>query len=115
MGKTFQGNLAHLVEKQGSAVGQLSRGIAGFRLPARCPGRRSLNGQSPDKRLDVALRFTRAVIEKRGGVSDQEVYELSEYAASVDEAARQQLFPGAKCRPPRQDAAATPSHRKSSD
>ena len=36
----------------------------------------SRHGRSPDKRLDVALRFARAVIEKRGGVSDQEVTRL---------------------------------------
>ncbi|NUQ60955.1 MAG: PIG-L family deacetylase [Pirellulales bacterium] len=39
-----------------------------------------------------------------------EVFELSEYAASADLARRQQLFPGAFCRPPRLSAAATPSH-----
>lgn len=39
-----------------------------------------------------------------------EVYELSDYAAAADAAARRRLFPGAKCRPPRQTAAATPSH-----
>jgi LmbE family N-acetylglucosaminyl deacetylase len=38
-----------------------------------------------------------------------EVYEMSEYAASADLARRQQLFPGAVCRPPRQTAAATPA------
>jgi N-acetylglucosamine malate deacetylase 1 len=40
-----------------------------------------------------------------------EVYELSEYAAAADRAARQRLFPGAHCRPPRQTAAATPAQR----
>ena len=39
-----------------------------------------------------------------------EVFELSDYAAAADQATRQRLFPGAKCRPPRQTAAATPSH-----
>lgn len=39
-----------------------------------------------------------------------EVYEISDYAAAADQAARQRLFPGAQCRPPRQTAAATPSH-----
>ena len=38
-----------------------------------------------------------------------EIYEMSEYAASADLARRQQLFPGAVCRPPRQTAAATPA------
>ncbi|MBN2473627.1 MAG: PIG-L family deacetylase [Pirellulales bacterium] len=38
-----------------------------------------------------------------------EVYEISDYAASADDAARSRLFPGAHCRPPRQTAAATPS------
>jgi LmbE family N-acetylglucosaminyl deacetylase len=38
-----------------------------------------------------------------------EVYELSEYAATADLQRRQQLFPGAFCRPPRASAAATPS------
>ncbi len=38
-----------------------------------------------------------------------EVYEMSEYAAAADLARRQQLFPGAICRPPRQTAAATPA------
>lgn len=39
-----------------------------------------------------------------------EVFELSDYAAAADAATRRRLFPGAKCRPPRQTAAATPSH-----
>lgn len=39
-----------------------------------------------------------------------EVFELSDYAASANATTRQRLFPGAKCRPPRQTAAATPSH-----
>ncbi len=41
-----------------------------------------------------------------------EVYEISDYAAAADQATRQRLFPGAKCRPPRRTAAATPSHEK---
>ncbi len=44
-----------------------------------------------------------------------EVFELSDYAAAADEATRQRLFPGAKCRPPRQTAAATPSHDTPAD
>lgn len=39
-----------------------------------------------------------------------EVFELSDYAAAADQPTRQRLFPGARCRPPRQTAAATPSH-----
>jgi len=42
-----------------------------------------------------------------------EVYELSDYAAAADAATRRRLFPGAKCRPPRQTAAAIPSHETS--
>lgn len=38
-----------------------------------------------------------------------EVYELSEYAAAADLARRQELFPGAVCRPPRGSAAAAPA------
>jgi N-acetylglucosamine malate deacetylase 1 len=38
-----------------------------------------------------------------------EVYQLSDYAASADLALRQQLFPGAICRPPHPTAAATPA------
>lgn len=41
-----------------------------------------------------------------------EVFELSEYAASADLERRQELFPGAVCRPPRPSAAATPAHRE---
>ena len=39
--------------------------------------------------------------ERGGRIEFCEVYELSEYAAAADLARRQQLFPGAFCRPPR--------------
>jgi LmbE family N-acetylglucosaminyl deacetylase len=48
--------------------------------------------------------------EERGRqIEFVEVYELSDYAAAADQPTRERLFPGAKCRPPRPTAAATPS------
>jgi LmbE family N-acetylglucosaminyl deacetylase len=65
--------------------------------------------------LPRAERFRDELIaaygEPRGrAIEFCEVYELSEYAASADLAARQRLFPGAVCKPPRTTAAATPAH-----
>ncbi|MCL4207614.1 MAG: PIG-L family deacetylase [Pirellulaceae bacterium] len=65
--------------------------------------------------LPRAKRFREELIaaygEPRGrSIEFCEVYELSEYAASADLAARQRLFPGAVCKPPRTTAAATPAH-----
>jgi LmbE family N-acetylglucosaminyl deacetylase len=49
--------------------------------------------------------------EKRGRQIELcEVYELSEHAAAADLARRQQLFPGAVCRPPSSNPSATPAH-----
>ena len=53
--------------------------------------------------------------ERGGRIEFCEVYQLSEYAASADVARRQQLFPGAVCRPPRASAAATPAHFQPTD
>ncbi len=60
-------------------------------------------------------RFRRDLIdaygEQRGGaIAFCEVYEISEYAAAADMATRQKLFPGAHCRAPMANAAATPAH-----
>ena len=65
--------------------------------------------------LPRAERFRSELVaafgEERGrAIEFCEVYELSEYAAEADMARRQQLFPGAICRPPQTSAAATPAH-----
>jgi LmbE family N-acetylglucosaminyl deacetylase len=65
--------------------------------------------------LPRAERFRTDLIgaygESRGrAIEFCEVFELSEYAARADLARRQELFPGAFCRPPRPGAAATPSN-----
>jgi LmbE family N-acetylglucosaminyl deacetylase len=54
--------------------------------------------------------------EERGRqIEFVEVYEISDYAAAADQPTRQRLFPGAKCHPPRQTAAATPSQETPPD
>jgi len=65
-----------------------------------------------------AERFRQELIAAYGEAKGRqiefcEVYELSEYAAGADLGRRQQLFPGAVCRPPRSTAAATPAQRES--
>lgn len=65
--------------------------------------------------LPRAKRFRQELIDAFGQQRGQaiefcEVYELSQYAASADQATRQRLFPNAVCRPPRSSAAATPAH-----
>jgi len=65
--------------------------------------------------LPRAGRFRRELCEAYGeergrAIEFCEVYELSEYAAAADLPTRQRLFPGARCRPPRETAAATPAH-----
>lgn len=64
--------------------------------------------------LPRAERFRQDLIaafgEERGRqIEFCEIYELSEYAAAADLPRRQELFPGAFCRPPRASAAATPA------
>jgi LmbE family N-acetylglucosaminyl deacetylase len=68
--------------------------------------------------LPRANHFRRDLVaawgEQRGRqIEFVEVFELSDYAAAADEAARRVLFPGAVCRPPRQTASATPSQSDS--
>lgn len=67
--------------------------------------------------LPRAERFRAELIEAYGEARAKqidfcEVYELSEYAAAADLAARKRLFPGAHCRVPGASAAATPAQRE---
>ena len=70
--------------------------------------------------LPRAERFRKDLVAaygpKRGNeIEFCEVYEISQYAAAPDLARRQQLFPGAVCRPPRSNAAATPAQFESAE